>query len=312
MSKRVVITGLGAISPVGNDVPTAWQSLIEGKSGIDTIHKFDITADPNCKVSVAGEVKDFDPTQYMEKSEVRKTDLYAQYAMAAAVQAMNDSGIEGKVDGDRLGVYVGSGIGGMTTFMTEDKKWQDTGMRKVSPYFIPMLISNIASGNIAIRFKAHGPSMCIATACATSCNCIGEAFRAIRYGYADAMIAGGAEATINKLAVAGFTNCKALTTEEDPNRASIPFDKERSGFVMGEGGAILVLEEYEHAVARGAKIYAEIVGYGNTNDAYHMTAPHPEAKGAAHASNWPLKRPVCRKTRNCTSTPTAPARTSMT
>lgn len=283
MIKRVVITGLGTISPVGNDVPTAWQSLIEGKCGIDTISHFDPKADPNCKVSVAGEVKNFDPTLYMEKSDARKSDLYAQYAMAAAVQAVNDSGIEGKVASDRLGVYVGSGIGGMGTFMTEDKKWLDNGMRKVSPYFIPMLISNIASGNIAIRFKANGPSMCIATACATSCNCIGEAYRTIRYGYADAMITGGAEATINPLAVAGFMNCKALTLESDPKKASVPFDKNRSGFVMGEGGAMMVLEEYEHAVQRGAHIYAEIVGYGNTNDAHHMTAPDPEAKGSAHA-----------------------------
>ena len=282
MIKRVVITGLGTISPVGNDVPTAWQSLIEGKCGIDTISHFDPKADPNCKVSVAGEVKNFDPTLYMEKSDARKSDLYAQYAMAAAVQAVNDSGIEGKVASDRLGVYVGSGIGGMGTFMTEDKKWLDNGMRKVSPYFIPMLISNIASGNIAIRFKANGPSMCIATACATSCNCIGEAFHTIRYGYADAMITGGAEATINPLAVAGFMNCKALTLESDPKKASVPFDKNRSGFVMGEGGAMMVLEEYEHAVQRGAHIYAEIVGYGNTNDAHHMTAPDPEAKGSAH------------------------------
>ena len=251
MIKRVVITGLGTISPVGNDVPTACQSLIEGKCGIDTISHFDPKADPNCKVSVAGEVKNFDPTLYMEKSDARKSDLYAQYAMG--------------------------------TFMTEDKKWLDNGMRKVSPYFIPMLISNIASGNIAIRFKANGPSMCIATACATSCNCIGEAFHTIRYGYADAMITGGAEATINPLAVAGFMNCKALTLESDPKKASVPFDKNRSGFVMGEGGAMMVLEEYEHAVQRGAHIYAEIVGYGNTNDAHHMTAPDPEAKGSAHA-----------------------------
>lgn len=278
--RRVVITGVGAVSPVGNTAEETWNSLITGKNGIGPITRFD-TSDPACKVKVAAEVKDFDPSLYMEKGEVRKTDLYAQYAMAAAVQAMKDSGIEGKVDSDRLGVYVGSGIGGMNTFVEECNKLEKSGMKRISPFFIPMMISNIAAGNIAIRFKAEGPSMCVTTACATSAHAVGEAFHTIRYGYADAMIAGGAEATINKLSIAGFTNCKALTTEEDPNRASIPFDKERSGFVMGEGGAILVLEEYEHAVARGAKIYAEIVGYGNTNDAYHMTAPHPEAKGAA-------------------------------
>ena len=278
--RRVVITGVGAVSPVGNTAEETWNSLIAGKCGIGPITHFD-TSDPACKVKVAAEVKEFDPSLYMEKGEIRKTDLYAQYAMAAAVQAMKDSDLDGHIDPERLGVYVGSGIGGMTTFVEECNKLENSGMKRISPFFIPMMISNIAAGNIAIRFKAEGPSMCVTTACATSAHAVGEAFHTIRYGYADAMIAGGAEATINKLAVAGFTNCKALTTEEDPNRASIPFDKERSGFVMGEGGAILVLEEYEHAVARGAKIYAEIVGYGNTNDAYHMTAPHPEAKGAA-------------------------------
>ncbi len=278
--RRVVITGVGADSPVGNTAEETWNSLIAGKNGIGPITRFD-TSDPACKVKVAAEVKEFDPSLYMEKGEIRKTDLYAQYAMAAAVQAMKDSDLDGHIDPERLGVYVGSGIGGMTTFVEECNKLENSGMKRISPFFIPMMISNIAAGNIAIRFKAEGPSMCVTTACATSAHAVGEAFHTIRYGYADAMIAGGAEATINKLAVAGFTNCKALTTEEDPNRASIPFDKERSGFVMGEGGAVLVLEEYEHAKARGAKIYAEIVGYGNTNDAYHMTAPHPDAKGAA-------------------------------
>ncbi len=286
--RRVVITGVGAVSPVGNTAEKTWNSLINGKNGIGPITHFD-TSDPACKVKLAAEVKDFDPSLYMEKGEIRKTDLYAQYAMAAAVQAMKDSGIEGKVEPERLGVYVGSGIGGMNTFVEECNKLETSGMKRISPFFIPMMISNIASGNIAIRFKAEGPSMCVTTACATSAHAVGEAFHTIRYGYADAMIAGGAEATINKLSIAGFTNCKALTTEEDPNRASIPFDKERSGFVMGEGGAILVLEEYEHAVARGAKIYAEIVGYGNTNDAYHMTAPHPDAKGAAQSIRLAVK-----------------------
>ena len=278
--RRVVITGVGAVSPVGNTAEETWGSLIAGKSGIGPITHFD-TSDPACKVKLAAEVKDFDPSLYMEKGDIRKSDLYSQYAMAAAVQAMQDSGLEGNIDSQRLGVYVGSGIGGMDTFVDQCNTLEQKGMKRISPFFIPMMISNMAAGNIAIRFKAKGPSMCVTTACATSAHAIGEAFHTIRYGYADAMIAGGAEATINKLAVAGFTNCKALTTEEDPNRASIPFDKERSGFVMGEGGAILVLEEYEHAKARGAKIYAEIVGYGNTNDAYHMTAPEPNAEGSA-------------------------------
>lgn len=278
--RRVVITGVGAVSPVGNTAEETWSSLIAGKSGIGPITHFD-TSDPACKVKLAAEVKDFDPALYMEKGDIRKSDLYSQYAMAAAVQAMQDSGLEGNIDSQRLGVYVGSGIGGMDTFVDQCNTLEQKGMKRISPFFIPMLISNMAAGNIAIRFKAKGPSMCVTTACATSAHAIGEAFHTIRYGYADAMIAGGAEATINKLAVAGFTNCKALTTEEDPNRASIPFDKERNGFVMGEGGAILVLEEYEHAKARGAKIYAEIVGYGNTNDAYHMTAPEPNAEGSA-------------------------------
>ena len=278
--RRVVITGVGAVSPVGNTAEETWGSLIAGKSGIGPITHFD-TSDPACKVKLAAEVKDFDPALYMEKGDIRKSDLYSQYAMAAAVQAMQDSGLEGNIDSQRLGVYVGSGIGGMDTFVDQCNTLEQKGMKRISPFFIPMMISNMAAGNIAIRFKAKGPSMCVTTACATSAHAIGEAFHTIRYGYADAMIAGGAEATINKLSIAGFTNCKALTTEEDPNRASIPFDKERSGFVMGEGGAVLVLEEYEHAKARGAKIYAEIVGYGNTNDAYHMTAPEPNAEGSA-------------------------------
>ena len=286
--RRVVITGVGAVSPVGNTAEETWSSLIAGKSGIGPITHFD-TSDPACKVKLAAEVKDFDPSLYMEKGDIRKSDLYSQYAIAAAVQAMQDSGLEGNIDSQRLGVYVGSGIGGMDTFVDQCNTLEQKGMKRISPFFIPMMISNMAAGNIAIRFKAKGPSMCVTTACATSAHTIGEAFHTIRYGYADAMIAGGAEATINKLAVAGFTNCKALTTEEDPNRASIPFDKERSGFVMGEGGAILVLEEYEHAKARGAKIYAEIVGYGNTNDAYHMTAPEPNAEGSAKSIELAVK-----------------------
>ena len=278
--RRVVITGVGAVSPIGNDIPSFWENLTSGKCGVDFITKFDTT---DYKVKIAAEVRNFDPLQYMEKNDARKMDLYTQYAVAAAAQAMADSGLAGKIASERLGVYVGSGIGGMNTFMTEHAKLLTNGPRRVSPFFIPMMISNIATGNIAIRFGAEGPSLPTVTACATSTNAVGEAFHAIRYGYADAIIAGGAEAAINDLAIAGFTNCMALSSRNVPSEASIPFDRRRDGFVMGEGAGILVLEEYEHAVARGAKIYAEIAGYGNTNDAHHITAPHPEAKGASRA-----------------------------
>ena len=277
---RVVVTGLGVISPVGNDVATFWNSLKEGKSGIDFITRFDTT---EYKAKIAAEVKDFDPLLYLEKSELRKTDLYCQYAQAAAKQAVVDSGIEGNINPERLGVYVGSGIGGMQTFVAQCEKLEHSGPKRVSPHFIPMMIGNIAAGSIAIKYNAQGPSLPVVTACATSTNTIGEAFHAIKHGYADAIIAGGAEATITPLAVAGFINCMALTTRDDPATACIPFDKRRDGFVMGEGAAIVVLEEYEHAKARGAKIYAEVAGYGNTCDAYHVTAPQPEAIGPANA-----------------------------
>ena len=278
--RRVVVTGLGVISPVGNTAEAFWDSLISGRSGIDFITKFDTT---DYKVKIAAEVKDFDPHDYMEKGEIRKTDLFAQYAIAAAAQAVEDSGILGKVEPERFGVYVGSGIGGMNTFINECDKLLKGGPRKVSPLFVPMMISNMASGNIAIQYNAQGPSLPVVTACATSTNAVGEAFRAIRFGYADAILAGGAEATVNPLAIAGFTNCMALSTKNIPEESSIPFDKRRDGFVMGEGAGILILEEYEHAKARGAKIYAEISGYGNTCDAHHITAPHPEAIGGARA-----------------------------
>lgn len=282
--KRVVITGLGAVTPVGNDIKTMWESMKNGVCGIDIISKFDPAL---TKAKVAAEVKDFDPTLYIEKREVRKMDLFCQYAIAAAVQAVEDSGIVGNIDETRLGVYVGSGVGGIQTFYEQCNNLI-TG-KNISPFFIPMMIGNIASGSIAMRFKAKGPSLPVVTACATSTHAIGEAFHAIKYGYADAIIAGGAEATITPLAIMGFTSCKALTLSEDPKKASIPFDKNRNGFVMGEGSGILVIEEYEHAKARGAKIYAEIAGYGNTCDAYHITAPDPEAKGAANAVKLALE-----------------------
>lgn len=283
---RVVVTGLGTITPVGNDVETFWKSLTDGKCGIDFITRFDTE---DYKVKVAAEVKDFDPLQYIPKSEARKMDLFCQYALAAAEQAVQDSGIVGTLEPEKLGVYVGSGIGGMETFVTQTEKLLTNGPKRISPHFIPMMISNMAAGDIAIKYNAQGPSLPVVTACATSTNAIGEAYRAIKHGYAQAVIAGGTEATINPLAVAGFTNCMALSTRNDPKSSSIPFDKRRDGFVMGEGSAIVVLEEYEHAVQRDAKIYAEVVGYGNTCDAYHVTAPHPEGKGAADAMRMALK-----------------------
>ncbi len=279
--RRVVITGAGVISPIGQDIDAFERALMAGECGIGQITRFD-TASFKC--TVAAEVKDFSPEAHgIERGDARRMDLYCQYAMAAANQAMRESGLQGQIDPTRLGVYVGSGIGGMQTFLTEHEKLLNRGPSRVSPLYIPMMIGNIASGNIAIRYGAEGPTLPAVTACATSTNEIGEAYRAIRHGYADAIIAGGAEATINPLAVAGFTNCKALTESTDPQAASLPFDARRSGFVMGEGAGIVVLEEMQHALARGARIYAEVVGYGNTCDAYHVTAPHPQGDGAARA-----------------------------
>ena len=278
--RKVVITGMGAISPVGNNVHDMWESLKAGKCGIGPITKFD-TAD--YKVKIAAEVRDFDPRQYMEKLDVLHSDYYTQLAVAAAVQAVEESGIIGAVAPERIGAYIGTGIGGIGTFMAEHKKLLERGPKKVSPYFIPMMIANMAAGTIAIRYGCKGPAMPMVTACASGSNAIGEALRVIRHGYADAMIAGGAEATVNQLSLAGFTNMQALSTAEDPLQASLPFDVRRSGFVMGEGAGVLILEEYEHAKARGAKIYAEVCGYGSTCDAYHMTAPQPEGEGGAAA-----------------------------
>lgn len=280
MNRRVVITGCGVVSPVGSKVDTFWENLINGKCGIDFIKKFDTT---DLKVKVAGEVLDFDPLEYIKKNEIRKTDLFTQYALGAAIQAMEDSGVLEHIDPTRLGVYMGSGIGGIHTFETECEKMATKGPGRISPFFIPMMISNIAAGTIAIKYNAQGPCLPIVTACATGTNSIGEAFRSIKHGYADAIIAGGTEASITPLAIAGFTNCMALTTTEDPSQACIPFDKRRNGFVMGEGAGAIILEDLETALNRGAKIYAEVVGYGNTCDAYHITAPHPEAIGGARA-----------------------------
>ena len=278
--KRVAVTGLGVISPVGNDVPTFWNALCSGTCGIGPITKFDATDYP---VKLAAEVRDFDPRQYMEKLDILHSDVYTHFAMAAACQAVADSGIAGTLDPERVGVYIGSGIGGIATFMTEHSKLLNRGPRRVSPYFIPMMIPNMASSMIAMRNHFHGPAMPMVTACASGTNAIGEALRLIRHGYADAMVAGGAEATVNALAAAGFSNMQALSPSEDPNAASLPFDVRRAGFVMGEGAGVLVLEELEHAKQRGATIYAELTGYGSTCDAYHMTSPDPTAAESARA-----------------------------
>ena len=278
--KRVVITGMGCVTPVGNTVESFWDSLKNGVCGIDIITSFDTS---DLKVKIAAQVKDYDPAQYMEKSEIRRSDKFVQFALGAASQAVEDSGIKDNVDPERFGVYYGSGIGGFDTFVSECDTLREKGPGRVSPLFIPKMISNIGAGNIAIKFGAKGPCVCVTTACATGTTAIGEALRTIRGGYADAIIAGGVDASVSPLAIAGFTNCTALTENPDPKAACCPFDKRRSGFIMGEGAGALILEEYEHAKARGAKIYAEIVGYGSTCDAFHVTAPDSEATQSARA-----------------------------
>lgn len=278
--RRVVVTGMGAITPVGNDIDTMWANMLAGVNGVEKITSFDTS---DLKVHLAGTVKNFEPEKYIEKRELRKLDIYCQYAIAAAQQAVDDSGILGNINEERFGVYIGAGIGGLHSFVNNVTALNEGGPRKVSPFFIPMMIGNIATGNVAIRFKAKGVSLSVMSACATGTHSIGEAFHAIKDGYADAIIAGGTEAVIAPLTIAGFQNMKALSTNEDPETASRPFDKNRDGFVMGEGAGMLVLEEYEHANARGAKIYAEFAGYGNTCDAHHVTAPDPEGAGLARA-----------------------------
>lgn len=278
--RRVVVTGMGAITPVGNDIDTMWANMLAGVNGVEKITSFD---NSDLKVHLAGTVKNFEPEKYIEKRELRKLDIYCQYAIAAAQQAVDDSGILGNINEERFGVYIGAGIGGLHSFVNNVTALNEGGPRKVSPFFIPMMIGNIATGNVAIRFKAKGVSLSVMSACATGTHSIGEAFHAIKDGYADAIIAGGTEAVIAPLTIAGFQNMKALSTNEDPETASRPFDKNRDGFVMGEGAGMLVLEEYEHAKARGAKIYAEFAGYGNTCDAHHVTAPDPEGAGLARA-----------------------------
>ena len=281
MKRRVVITGMGAVSPIGNTAEEMWQSAREGRCGIGPITHFDTT---NHKVKLAGEVKDLDFTPYLDKKELRRMDLFSQYAMVAAIQAWRDSGLDyEKIDPTRFGVDISSCIGGINTIETEYERGREKGFDRVSPFFVPMDISNLAAGNVAIKLGAKGMCTCVVTACAGGSNAIGDAFRMIRDGYQELMLAGGSEAAVTKLAIGGFTSMKALCESDDPTRASIPFDAERSGFVMGEGAGVLMLEEYEHARARGAKIYAEIVGYGATCDAYHITSPAPGGEGGARA-----------------------------
>ncbi len=280
MDRRVVITGMGVVSPVGNDIQTYWDNLLKGVCGIDYIKSIPTEDLP---VKIGGEVKDFNPADYgMEPAFVRKQDKFTVFAVAAAWQAVRQSGLDasegGNIDPFRYGVYIGSGIGGFSTMMRENEKILKEGPKWVSPLFIPTMISNIAAGNVAIRNNACGPCLPVVTACATSTHAIGEAFRAIKHGYADAIIAGGSEAAITSLAIAGFANAKALSRAEDPTYASLPFNRNRGGFVLAEGAAMMVLEDYEHAKARGAEILAEISGYGNTCDAYHVTAPRPDGK----------------------------------
>lgn len=279
-NRRVVVTGLGAVTPIGNDVATSWQSMVDGKCGIGPITSFH---NDGIKATLAAEVKDFNPRDYMEKSEVLRSDRFCQLAVAAADQAVKESGVIGSLPADRVAVYFGSGIGGIQTFSSEMKKMESRGPSRVSPFFVPMMIANMAAGMIAIRFNCQGAALPAVTACASGSNAIGEALRAIRHGYADAVITGGSEASICEIGIAGFVNMQALSVSSDPNAASLPFDKRRAGFVIGEGAAALVLEEYEHAKARGARIYAELVGYGSSCDAYHITAPRPDADGGRRA-----------------------------
>ena len=279
--KRVVITGLGAITPLGNNVDEFWKGIKEGKCGIDYITKFDTT---DFKVKLAAEVKGYNAEDYFDRREAKRLDKFSQYAMIASREAWKDSGLDKEKENmERVGIVIGSGIGGIQTIETENQKCIEKGPDRVSPMYIPMGILNMATGNVAIDIGAKGESYAMVTACASGTHCIGESFRMIKHGYQDVVIAGGTEAGITPLGIAGFTNIKALTKSEDKNRASIPFDKERNGFVMGEGAGVVILEELEHAKKRGAKIYAEIVGYGATSDAYHITSPAPGGEGGARA-----------------------------
>ena len=287
MKRRVVITGMGTVNPLANSVLETWDAVKAGKCGIGPITDFDTS---ELKVKLAGEVKNFDAAEILGPKESKRMDVYTQYACAAALEAFKDSGLDmEKEDADRIGCIVSSGIGGLSTIATEHSKGEEKGYSRISPYFIPMTISNMAAGQIAIMFGLKGMCTSVVTACASSNNAIGDSFHRIRDGYEDVIVCGGAEGVIMPLAIGGFQSMKALCTGEDPNRASIPFDKERHGFVMGEGAGILVIEELEHAKARGAKIYAEVLGYGANCDAYHITAPNPEGEGGAKCMTLAVK-----------------------
>jgi 3-oxoacyl-[acyl-carrier-protein] synthase II len=288
MRRRVVVTGLGVLSPVGNDTAATWRALLDGVSGADFITQFDAT---NFPVRFACEVKGFDPLQYMDRKEAKRTDVYTQFAVAAAVQAMEDAGLKpGTFDPDNTGVIIGSGIGGLKIFEAQHDQYRERGPSKISPFFIPMFIPDMAAGIVSIRLNAKGPNYATVSACSTSAHAIGDAFRAIQYGDADIMITGGSEAAITPMAIGGFANMQALSERnDDPKTASRPFDKDRDGFVMGEGAGVVILEELEHARRRGGRIYAEIVGYGATGDAFHITQPAPEGEGAQRSMRRALK-----------------------
>ncbi len=285
--KRVVVTGMGAITPIGNSVEEYWNGMKEGKLGFTKITKFDTT---DFKATVAAEVKDFNPKQYMDPKSARRMESFCQYAVAAAKEAMEDAKIDmGQEDAFRVGCAIGSGIGSLDVFEQNHKKLLEKGPSRMNPLLIPLMISNMATGNVSIQFGLKGKSINVVTACATGTHCIGEAFRTIQYGDADIMLAGGTESSITPVGIAGFTGLTALSTETDVTKCSLPFDKNRSGFVMGEGAGVVVLEELEHAKKRGAKIYAEVVGYGTTSDAYHITSPAEDGMGAANAMLFAIR-----------------------
>ncbi|MET3194063.1 beta-ketoacyl-ACP synthase II [Bacillus sp. OAE603] len=287
MKKRVVITGLGAVTPIGNDINTMWESLMNGKSGIGVLTRKD---PENFPVKIAGEVKDFDPEKYIDKKEVKRMDRFTHYAIAASKMALEDANFTiTEENGPKVGVWIGSGIGGMETYEEQFNTFQTKGARRVSPFFIPMLIPDMASGQVSIMTGAKGPNGCTVTACASGASSIGDAFKFIQRGDAVAMITGGAEAPITDMGLAGFCAARALSLNPDPETACRPFDNARDGFIIGEGAGIVLLEELEHALARGAKIYAEIVGYGTTGDAHHITAPAPGGEGGARAMRMALE-----------------------
>lgn len=287
MERRVVITGIGAITPIGNDVESFWKNIKLGKCGIDEITYFDTE---NFDVKLAAEIKEYDPEKYFDRKESKRLERFSQYALIAAREAWKDSKLQKEQeDMERVGIILGSGIGGLNTIETECEKLIQKGANRVSPLYIPKSICNMAAGNVAIDLGIKGESIAIVTACASATHCIGESYRNIKHGYQDIIVTGGTESSITPSGIAGFTNAKALTQTNDKNRASIPFDKERNGFVMGEGAGILILEELKHAKKRGAKIYAEIIGYGASSDAYHITSPAPDGEGGARAMRYAIQ-----------------------